>query len=69
MSLTADQIRTALSDLNGQRDVRVVFDHADPCFVQRALLVPAEEDNMVKLTDGSREFLLDASRIAWVEIG
>ena len=69
MALTPEQARTALGDLNGQRDVRIVFDHADPCVVQRALLVPAEEDNIVKLTDGTREFLLDAARIAWVEIG
>ena len=69
MPMTTDQLRTALGDLNGKRDVRVMYDHADPSFVQNALLVPAEEDNIVKLTDGSREFLFDAQRIAWVQIG
>jgi hypothetical protein len=69
VALTPDQIRSALSDLNGQRDVRIEFDHASNCIVQRALLVPAEEDNIVKLTDGAREYLLDAGRIAWMEIG
>ena len=69
MALTPEQVRTALGDLNGQRDVHIEFDHAPTCIVQRALLVPAEEDNIVKLTDGSREYLLDASRIAWVQIG
>lgn len=69
MALSPEQIRTALGDLNGQRDVRVEFEHADPCVVSRALLVPAEADNIVKLTDGNCEYLLDAGRIAWVRIG
>ena len=68
MSITSDQLRTAMGDLNGQRDVRIAFDHAESCTIQRALLVPAEADNIVKLTDGKREFLLDAERIAWVQI-
>jgi hypothetical protein len=67
--MTPDQLRAALGELNGQRDVRLEFDHAGACSVQRALLVPAEEDNIVKLTDGSREYLIDAERVAWVEIG
>jgi hypothetical protein len=67
--MTPEQLRSALGDLNGQRDVRLMFDHADTCTVEKALLVPAEADNIVKLTDGSREYLLDAQRIAWVEIG
>jgi len=69
MSITTEQLRTALADLNGQRDVRFEFDHADTCIVQKALLVPAEEDRIVKLTDGSREYLVDAQRVTWVEIG
>lgn len=69
MPMTPDQLRTALGDLNGQRNVRIEFDQAECCLIQRALLVPAEEDNIVKLTDGSREFLIDAERVAWVEIG
>ena len=69
MPLSPDQVRTALGDLNGQRDVLIEFNGAPTCIVQRALLVPAEEDNIVKLTDGSREYLLDASRIAWIQIG
>ena len=69
MTLTPDQIRSALADLNGQRDVHVEFDHGPVCNIRQALLVPAEEDKIVKLTDGTREYLLDASRIAWVQIG
>jgi hypothetical protein len=67
--MTPDQLRTALGDLNGQRDVRVHFPHVDPCLIEGALLVPAEADNIVKLTDGTREFLIDADRVAWIEIG
>ncbi len=69
MTMTCDQLRTALSDLNGQRDVRVGFEHAEARIITNALLVPAEEDNIVKLTDGSREYLLDAERVVWIEIG
>ena len=69
MAITTEQLRSALADLNGQRDVRIEFDHADTCVVQKALLVPAEEDRIVKLTDGVREFLVDAQRVTWVEIG
>ena len=68
MSITTEQLRAALTDLNGQRDVRVEFDHAGTCVIQKALLVPAEEDRIVKLTDGTREYLIDAQRVAWVEI-
>ena len=67
--MTPDQVRTALGDLNGQRNVRIEFEHAEGLIVQRALLVPAEADNIVKLTDGTREFLVDADRVAWIEIG
>jgi hypothetical protein len=69
MAMTSEQLRAALGDLNGQRDVRVAFARADACVIEKALLVPVEEDRIVKLTDGSREFLLDAERIAWIEIG
>ncbi len=67
--MTPDQLRGALRDLNGHRDVRLVFDHAHACIVQKALLVPAEADMIVKLTDGTREYLIDSERVAWVEIG
>jgi hypothetical protein len=68
MTMTPDQLRKALGDLNGQRDVHVHFDHAVDCLIRGALLVPAEEDNIVKLTDGSHEYLLNADRVTWIEI-
>ncbi len=69
MPMTPDQLRAALGELNGMRHVRMHFDHADSCVIERALLVPVEADHIVKLTDGTREFLIDAERVAWVEIG
>jgi len=69
MPITPDQLRTALGDLNGQRNVHVVFEEAPSCVIENALLVPVEADQLLKLTDGKREYLLDAERIVWVEIG
>ena len=69
MSITTDQLRAALTECTGQRDVRFVFDHADSCLIARAMTLPVEEDRIVKLPDGAREYLIDAQRIAWVEIG
>ena len=69
MSFTSEQLRAALGDLNGLRTVRFEFDHAESCIIQNALLVPVEEDRIVKLTDGAHEFLVDSQRVSWVEIG
>ena len=67
--MTPDQVRAALRNLNGQRDVRIEFQDAETCAIPKALLVPVEPDKIVKLTDGAHEYLLDAERIAWIEIG
>jgi ribosomal protein S28E/S33 len=70
MPMTPDQLRQALGDLNGLRHVRIRFiDNTETCTIERALLVPVEADHIVKLTDGSHEYLVDAERVAWVEIG
>jgi len=69
MSFSADQLRLALAELNGQRDLRIEFEHADACVVKRALLIPAESDRLVKVTDGTHVFLVDAERVAWIDIG
>ena len=63
-----DHLRLAFRSLNGLRDLRVRFDSADDCLIQNALLVPAEEDGLIKLTDGSTEYMLDTDRISWIEI-
>jgi hypothetical protein len=67
--MTPQQLRTALSNLNGERDVVFYFEGADECLVPRAMLIPDEEDHLVKLTDGRHEYVIDAPRVAWIRLG
>ncbi len=67
--MTNTQLRQALSKLNGERDIVFYFLGADECLVPRAMLIPDEEDHLVKLTDGRHEYIVDADRIAWVRLG
>jgi hypothetical protein len=67
--MDAEQLRQALSELDGRRDLRVEFDRAQRCLVRRALLIPEEGDRLVKVTDGVRVFVMDASKVCWMEIG
>ena len=67
--MTNDQLRQALHDLNGERDVVFYFNQSDECLVPRAMLIPAEEDTLVKLTDGKHEYVIDAERVSWIRIG
>jgi len=69
MPMTTDKLRLAFSELNGQRDLRIEFDHASSCIVKRAMLIPCEADGLVKVTDGSHVYIVDSVRVAWVEIG
>ena len=67
--MTSDQLRKALGELDGQRDLRITFDHAHACTIRTALLIPEEADTLVKVTDGTRVYLLDSHRVAWIVIG
>ena len=75
--MTSDQLRIALQELNGERDLGVCFAdvHADlqsvgpHLIVKRAMLIPDEQDHLVKVTDGRSVFILDAQRVAWIKIG
>ena len=68
--MTEDQLRTALRELNGERDLAIVFaDATGPLDVKHAMLIPDEMDHLVKVTDGKAVFILDAPRIAWIRIG
>ena len=69
MTISSEQLRVALGELNGQRNVRIEFQNVESCMISNAMLVPEEPDNLVKLTDGSHEYLIDAERVVWVEIG
>ena len=63
------QLRKALSELNGQRDVRIEFATAHVLSMKRAFLIPQESDGLVKVSVGLKIFVLDAERVVWIEIG
>ena len=72
--MTSDQLRQALRELNGERDLVVAFAdvHAPTATgleVKHAMLIPDEEDHLVKVTDGKSVYILDAHRVAWIRIG
>lgn len=76
--MTNDQLRQALSELNGERDLTValtgIYPHPSGPIgatldIKRAMLIPDEADHLVKVTDGASIYILDAERIAWIRIG
>ncbi|MEM1330904.1 MAG: hypothetical protein AAGG07_10110 [Planctomycetota bacterium] len=71
MDLTA--LRKALAELNGERACEFAFagadEHVSRLLVQNAMLVPEEEDHLIKVTDGRSITVIDASRVMWVRIG
>lgn len=67
--MNTSQLRQALNNLNGERDVVFYFSTADECMVPRAMLIPDEADHLVKLTDGRHEYVIDAEQISWIRIG
>ncbi len=67
--MEAPQLRQALRELDGQRSLRIEFAGARHCLVEGALLIPEEQDGLVKVTDGARVFVFDAASVCWIEIG
>lgn len=74
--MTTDQLRQALRELNGERDLTLAFtDVSSPIpgvsslEVRKAMLIPDEQDHLVKVTDGKSIFIIDAERVAWIRIG
>lgn len=74
--MTPTQLRTALRELNGERDLTLAFaDVPSPVpglsslEVKKAMLIPDEADHLVKVTDGKAVYILDAERVAWLRIG
>ncbi len=71
--MTPDQLRTALKELNGERDCIFAFDsmpsHESTLTVHNAMLIPDEPDHLVKVTDGKSVFIIDSPRVAWIRIG
>lgn len=75
MPITADQLRKALRELNGERKLGIVFANVhSPASgvanveVKNAMLVPDEADHLVKVTDGRSIYIIDAERVAWLSI-
>jgi len=71
--MTPDQLRQALSELQGSRSATFAFERLNEphttLTVHNAMLVPDEPDHLVKLTDGQSIYIIDAERVAWVRIG
>jgi hypothetical protein len=74
--MTTDQLRQALRELNGERDLGIAFAevHApvpgvSTLEIKKAMLIPDEADHLVKVTDGKSVFIIDAERVAWIRIG
>jgi|RhiMethySRZTD1v2_1073278.scaffolds.fasta_scaffold07084_2 hypothetical protein len=73
--MTSDQLRQALRELNGERRLGIVFAHVhaptpgvSTLDVKNAMLIPAEADNLVKVTDGRSVFIIEAAHVAWLSI-
>ena len=71
--MSPDQLRTALRELNGERDSVFAFVGLAPdaahLTVHGAILIPDEPDHLVKVTDGQNVYIIDSERVAWVRIG
>ena len=74
--MNADTLRKALRELNAERDLTIVFHSCEhivtafnPCHIKRAMLIPTEEDGLVKVTDGKAVFIINAESVAWIKIG
>jgi hypothetical protein len=71
--MTAAELRQAFSELDGTRDLTVHFaqvgGEAATVTVPGAMLVPEEEDHLIKVTDGTAVYLIDAERVVWLKIG
>lgn len=74
--MTTEQLRQALRELNGERDLTIAFAEVSSPVpgvstleVKKAMLIPDEADHLVKVTDGKSVFIIDAARVAWIRIG
>lgn len=67
--MKTDQLRQVLSELDGKRTCSFNFVSTAACVVQNAMLLPDEQDHMVKVTDGRHVYIIDAQQIVWIQIG
>ena len=70
--MTPDQLRSALKELNGERDVMFAFsglpEHESHLLVPRAMLIPDEPDHLIKVTDGKHIYVIENDLIAYIRI-
>ncbi|MEC8319774.1 MAG: hypothetical protein VX726_05865 [Planctomycetota bacterium] len=66
--MLVEELRTAFATLDGNRAVRISFAAGASLEIEKALLIPVEDDGLLKLTDGEREYLVNPGGIAWIEI-
>lgn len=70
--MTSDQLRQVLRELNGDREVAVVFnrtaENASGLVIKNAMLIPDEPDHTVKVTDGKHIYVIDPEHIAYIRI-
>jgi len=67
--MTPTQLRQALHELNGERDLVLAFASLDDnLYISRAMLIPDEPDHLVKVTDGSSVYIIEADRLVWFKI-
>ena len=71
--MTPENLRKALAELQGKRTARFylagVAEPNHTLSVRSAMLIPEEDDHLIKLTDGQSIYIIDADRVAAVRIG
>ncbi|MDX2116391.1 MAG: hypothetical protein SFZ24_12345 [Planctomycetota bacterium] len=75
--MTNEQLRSALRELNAERDLTVVLVNVHSSHwpgqnmltIRRAMLIPDEDDHLIKVTDGKSIYIIDAEKVAWLSIG
>ncbi len=68
--MSPEQLRTALRELNGERALVLAFAGlSEQLTIANAMLIPDEPDHLVKVTDGSSIYIIEAERVVWFRIG
>lgn len=71
--MNQDQLRQALTELNGERHAHFALTgmqaSAAILTIENAMLIPEETDKLVKVTDGKSVYIIEAERIAYIRIG
>ncbi len=71
--MNQDQLRQALTELNGERNAHFALtgmhESASILTIASAMLIPEETDKLVKVTDGKSVYIIEAERIAYIRIG